>query len=281
MTTKQPSSSVLALKDGRALGFVEYGDPAGPVLIYLHGFPGSRLEARWLAKPAERAGVRLIGVDRPGIGLSDRKAGRRIADFPDDLAGFAEALGIDRYGIIGFSGGAPYALASAWKRPGQLTSCSIVSGAGPAGRFQSAVARFLPWIALPLIRRRFLTHENAIRTIRKFARRWPEADRSALRRTDIERSLTDSLVEAFRNGAAEVAYDAMLLGRPWGFRLQEIAFPNIHLWHGEQDTIVPISAGRAVAARLSGRPASILHNEGHISLIANYGDEIVTAGIVR
>jgi pimeloyl-ACP methyl ester carboxylesterase len=263
------------------VGFSEYGDPAGDLVVYLHGFPGSRFEARWLAKAAGATGIRLIGIDRPGIGLSQRQRGRRVVDFSDDLAEFADRVGADRFGIIGFSGGAPYALATAWKIPERLTACVIVSGAGPVGGFKSLVARFLPWIASPLIRRRFLTEDRARRALRSFARRWSAADRAALDRPDIEAALVASVVEAFRNGAAAVARDATLLGCPWGFRLQDIGFRNIHLWHGEADRIVPHSIARSVMARLPRCSADLLPNEGHFSLIANHSDAIMASARPR
>jgi hypothetical protein len=104
-------SDILQLRDGRTLGFAEYGVRSPKVLFYFHGYPGSRVEARLLAEPAERLGIRLIEIDRPGMGLSTFKLGRRFSDWPADVAELADDLGIDRFSLIGCSGGAPYAIA--------------------------------------------------------------------------------------------------------------------------------------------------------------------------
>jgi pimeloyl-ACP methyl ester carboxylesterase len=68
----------------------------------------------------------------------------------------------------------------------------------------------------------------------------------------------------------------MLVRSPWGFNLEEITFPTLYLWHGEQDRDVPVAMGRAVADQLVQCKATYYPGEGHISLIANYGEEIVT-----
>ena len=85
------------LPDGRKLGYAEGGEPKGVPVFYFHGFPGSRLEATLF--PA--AGVRLIGVDRPGYGLSTARPWRKLADWPADIAELADHLGLKRFGVVG------------------------------------------------------------------------------------------------------------------------------------------------------------------------------------
>src|SRR5260370_16845179 len=80
--TTLASSHTLQLHDGRMLGYAEYGPGEGTPLFYFHGYPGARLEAGFLAKAAAQAGLRLIGVDRPGMGLSSFQAGRPFFDWP-------------------------------------------------------------------------------------------------------------------------------------------------------------------------------------------------------
>jgi pimeloyl-ACP methyl ester carboxylesterase len=84
-TPGDQTSATLELADGRALGYAEYGDPKGEPLFHFHGHPGSRLEAQLAHADAEREGVRIIAIDRPGYGLSDYKPGRRLLDWPDDV----------------------------------------------------------------------------------------------------------------------------------------------------------------------------------------------------
>jgi len=119
----------IKLKDGRQLGYADLGNPdANHVIFHFHGFPGYRLEAMLLADRAITKNVRLIGIDRPGWGLSDFKKNRTLLDWPDDVAELADALGIDKFAVEGISGGGPYAAACAYKIPERLTSCGIISG---------------------------------------------------------------------------------------------------------------------------------------------------------
>ena len=124
------NSTTFQLRDGRTLGYAEYGNSAGTPLFYFHGHPGSRFEAGFFAQQATHNGIRLIGIDRPGMGLSSYKAGRQFLDWPDDVVELADNLHIDRFAVARFSGGGPYALACAVKIPHRLLSCGIISGVG-------------------------------------------------------------------------------------------------------------------------------------------------------
>lgn len=263
----------LRLRDGRALGFAEYGDPAGSVLFYFHGFPGARVEARLLAGPAERCSVRLIGIDRPGMGLSDFQARRRFLDWPSDVAELADALGIERFAVVGYSGGGPYALACALKMADRLIACGIISGAGMAGLILSLVSPSLSQTLAPLLRLFFQGEERAARYGPIFNRWWPKPDRDI--RPLLGNVMAASIAEAFRQGSKGPAYEGRLLGGHWDFNPGDVHFPNLYWWHGERDRHVPVAMGRAVADRLSGCKATYYREEGHISLIVNHGEEIV------
>src|SRR5262245_36926099 len=100
--------ATVTLSDGRVLSYAEHGDPEGTPIIYNHPLPGARnfnLEERSLRAVAGRS----FTLERPGIGLSTRAPGRTLADWPADVAEFADALGIERFAVVGVSGGGPYA----------------------------------------------------------------------------------------------------------------------------------------------------------------------------
>src|SRR5687767_15639086 len=86
----------ITLADRRKVEVAEFGAPNGRPVIYCHGFPASRLDAQLADEAAREAGVRLIAPDRPGYGLSDFQPGRRIGDWPRDVAEIADALGLQR-----------------------------------------------------------------------------------------------------------------------------------------------------------------------------------------
>src|SRR5205809_4638333 len=100
-----------ATPDGRTLAYVERGAADGVPVLVNHGTPGSRLSRHPDKELYERHGVRMIAYDRPGYGLSDPHPGRSVADAASDIGAIADNLGLDRFAVVGGSGGAPHALA--------------------------------------------------------------------------------------------------------------------------------------------------------------------------
>ena len=127
----------LKLKDGRTLGYIDLGNKDGKPLFHFHGFPGSRLEATILADRAIVKNIRVICIDRPGMGLSDFKENRTLLDWPDDVVELADALEIDKFAVEGISGGGPYAAACAYKIPDR--------GGSGYGRSSSTIVPVNDW----------------------------------------------------------------------------------------------------------------------------------------
>lgn len=124
--------------DGRVVGFADYGPPAATAVLWCHGGPGSRIEPAHLAAEADRAGLRIIGVDRPGYGLSTPQPGRTIAGWVPDALAVADHLGIAQFVTVGISTGGAYALALAADAPdrvlGAVACCAMTDMRWPAGR---------------------------------------------------------------------------------------------------------------------------------------------------
>src|SRR5438132_13833586 len=80
--------------------------------------PRAAGSSRWrsgVADAAARHGVRLIAADRPGMGGSDHQPGRTVLDWPADVRVLADHLGLDRFAVLGYSGGVPFAAATAYR----------------------------------------------------------------------------------------------------------------------------------------------------------------------
>ena len=270
----------IRLRDGRWLGFAEYGDPQGTPLFAFHGTPGSRLMALAAHLPAQASGVRLVAPDRPGFGLSSRRAGRRIGDWPDDVAELADALGIGRFGVVGVSGGGPYALACAWRMPARLSMVGSVSGLAPLGMARGRprlpgqdhaaleLIRFAPWLGRSLMTLGGLAWQRfPVRMHQRLVALCPPADRAVLEQPAVARSLTMGLQEAFRGGSGGAAEELRLFVRPWGFALQEITVP-VHIWHGARDKLVPCAAAKRLAAALPDCRLEIIADGGHYLVYA-------------
>ncbi len=282
------SDSTLQLHDGRLLGYAEYGDPKGQPLFYFHGHPGSRMEAQLGDVAASRHGVRIIALDRPGYGRSDFKPRRTLLDWPDDVVEAADALGIERFAVLGGSGGGAYAAACAFKIPDRLTAAGIVSGVAPFDapeatrgmRWQNRVGfglgGRLPWVARGamwwMARQVRRKPERVIIAIQQAM---AEPDRPILDRPEVRRTFTDIVVEAFRAGSRGAAWDMVLLARPWGFPLEGITM-KVHLWQGEEDVLVPLSMGRYLATTIPDCEAAFYPGEGHL-LVVDHQDDIQAA----
>jgi pimeloyl-ACP methyl ester carboxylesterase len=267
----------LKLHDGRMLCYTEYGAPEGVPLFYFHGFPGCRLDYLFFdaGEAAMEANVRIIAADRPGYGLSSFQRGRRILDWADDVSALADALRIDRFAVLGISGGGPYAAACAFKIPGRMTATGIVSGMGPPGApgMKDGASWTLP--GTPSLIRRFvlmLTAMGLQRDPDQFLSRSKEAfselDARLLEQPDLAQVFVAGLQEAFRSGVGGANRDAALCTQPWGFQLQDIA-AEVHLWHGEQDANVPVSVGHSVAQAIPNCNATFYEEEGHLTLARN------------
>jgi pimeloyl-ACP methyl ester carboxylesterase len=280
----------IRLADGRRLGLAEYGDPAGRPLFYCHGCPASRLEAALLDRAARKQRVRVVAADRPGFGLSDFQPGRRIGSWPGDVIELADALGIERFAIVGVSGGGPYALACAWKIPQRLTGVGVVCGLGPLteswstaemlwnrrlilglARRAPPLLRLISALAIyPVLRRRPAVILSVM------ARTPVVADRRVLLRPEVRQALLASIPESVRAGLRGVLYELSLYTREWDFRPEEIAMP-VELWHGDADPIIPVAHANALVKRLPRVRSAILAGEGHFSLPLDHMESILSA----
>ncbi|MBE0569898.1 MAG: alpha/beta hydrolase [Deltaproteobacteria bacterium] len=254
----------------------EYGRPGGRPVLYFHGLSGSRLEASFADGAANELGVRLVALDRPGMGLSGFRPDRKIPDIASDAAQLADALGIGRFAVMGVSAGAPYALACAIRLAERVTCAGLVGPAGPFAekRYRASMgwklnavfraALLAPGIAEWLLRAasRGIVSDPASFLLR-IAEHAGSPDREILL---ANRSLfAGNLKEAFRNGWPGPLRDAELLARPWGIRLSEMTRP-VFLWHGEKDRIIPVGVGIRLSEEIPRCRSFFLPGEGHFSL---------------
>ena len=117
------------LSDGRSIGLAEYGVPDGDAIFWFHGTPGGRRQIPPLARRfALDRGIRLIGVERPGVGSSTPYLHDSVAASANDIQQIADRLNIDRFGLVGLSGGGPYVLACAHELPERVVAGAVLGG---------------------------------------------------------------------------------------------------------------------------------------------------------
>ena len=264
---------VIELPGGGSLGYAVFGDPDGVPCFAFHGLSSSRLMPGWMFPPEllTAVRVRMIGVDRPGYGLSRVDWAPQFADWPRAVAALADHLGTGRFAVLAHSLGSAYALACGPALGNRLAVIVIASGMGPlrpGERFHPGnraedlywrlARRQASWLLNPLCR---LSGSMVLRSARGdpqrfaqgMARRLPEADRLTtqrmLTRPGAQPAAIADLRESYRQGTTVMAADLLRYSRPWGFRLEDVTM-TVHLWHGEQDPKVPITVARQVAASL-------------------------------
>jgi len=278
----------VAAGDGRVLLVLERGDPEGkPVLIH-NGTPNSRLMYDPDVRRAERQGIRLISYDRPGYGGSTSQPGRSVADCAADVRAIAAALGIDRLGVWGISGGGPHAIACAALLPDLVPAVGVLASVAPWG------AEGLDYFA-------GMGELNADDTRLYFkdpaaARAKAEQDRLEFLELSAEDlhdqlktllspadaavltgELAQYLVDCTRSGLAPGTegwwQDDVAFKEPWGFEFASIRTPVL-LYHGRQDRFVPFGHGEWLARQIPGVQAELSDEDGHLTLTENHLDQV-------
>lgn len=276
------------LPDGRNLAYAEYGNPNGMPVFFIHGSPGSRL----FHPPDEvtkRLGVRLICAERPGYGDSTFQPNRRILDWPNDIASLADALKIDSFSVVGHSGGGPHTLACAYALPKRIKAAAIVAGAGPVDSpnategitalhwFGFKAGQYIPWFVWRFFVWFFFREvaANPTKAIDRDKDTRPLVDNEIFDAPEIRQLCIQSDVEAYRHGLLAFAWDARLLTRPWGFKLDEIKVP-VYLWHGTLDNSTTMAMARYMAQKIPNGKLTICEGEGHMLLIPRWEEILKT-----
>lgn len=279
------NSLSLELKDGRQLGFAEYGDPDGQPIFYFHGLPGSRLEAGHLHEVAAANNIRLIGLDRPGMGLSSMEPKRSILSWADDVEAFADSMGINKFSIIGHSGGAPFVAACAYIMPHRLNGAAIVSGMAPfenpeataslarGQRIVNSIIKTMPWVAAVMMKLSFIML-NKPNMLKKMTQQMPEVDQLFFSNPESGKAIINATKEAFRNGVGGVSQEIILTLKPWGFNLDNINVP-VTIFQGGQDKQAPEMHAKIYAKLIPNANSVFFKDEGHISILQNHGGEIL------
>lgn len=262
------------------IGVYEYGDPDGRPVFALHGTPSCGAGFDWADGPARRLGLRIIAPDRPGIGHSDPVPLASVVEYATELERLADALSIDRFVVLGYSGGGPYGLAAASRLGDRVVSAAIVSSAGEIGAWAtwkdlSRSDRQLTWLSLhapPTARVLLRLADLGVRIVPRVAMWSAEAEMSKCDRQVMRQLGTGAALalfsQALAGSAAGAVDDYALLARPWHVRLGDISVP-VHCWHGTDDTLVPLAHTEALLARLSNARLTTWPGEGHLALITH------------
>jgi pimeloyl-ACP methyl ester carboxylesterase len=264
----------IVLADGRALAYEQFGDPSGAVVLLFHGSPGSRLFC-----PGDLpAGVRLITFDRPGYGASDPLPDRTLHHTALDVAALLDHFGIERCAAIGWSGGGPFATATAYELGARVTRLAIASAPGPLDEVPGA------WEALGDYRRptaEMARREpaRATRAIGRHMEPFVANPVSFLGGESVVRGpagdmLIAQATEALRQGHAGIAADLVAMWLDWGFRLRVVATPA-HVFHGAQDPHNGADA-QCYATQMPHASLTVWPDDGHLGIVEHWDDVLAS-----
>jgi pimeloyl-ACP methyl ester carboxylesterase len=289
-TPTETREGTIELPDGRTLAYADRGPADGAPLVFHHGTPGSRAGHHPDARVYEDSGVRAVTYDRAGYGLSDRLEGRNVAAVAADVDALADALGFERFAIMGVSGGGPHALACAALLGGRVMRAAVMVTPAPygddgfdflAGMTQSNLDEFGAALAGPEQIEGYLapyvevlqTKPEAI--LDELAAELPAPDQATIARPEVREMMTASWQEATRQGPAGWMDDDLAFTRPWGFDLADVGV-EVRIWQGELDVLAPQTHGRYVAEQLPNATFELVDGQGHM-LYDNWGEALAWA----
>lgn len=293
-----PSPLLVPRPDGREVAVDDVGDPGGAPVLHLHGTPDSRLSRHPDDGLAAAAGVRLLAVDRPGIGRSTGHPGRTLGSVADDLVAVLDALGLDRAAVLAWSAGAPFGVALAARHPGRVTALGLVAplvpitayadpavaaAAGPGRQlFAEMAAEMAPDVVASEVAPYLLPDPATPELVAE--QMAAEADPARTREVAAVPGAGAHLVAA--------AVEAVALGRD-GLHQEvttQAAVPDVDLaraagapatvWSGEADGVSPVAFGRWWADLL-GADHRVLPDAGHALLLPRWQEILSRLGAAR
>lgn len=278
-------SKGFTLNDGRNLSYAEYGEPSGKPIFYFHGFPGSHHEAFLFKNAFHNKKTRIISVDRPGFSKSTFKRNRKLLEWPFDIIQLADYLKIDKFSVLGASGGGPYTLACAYCIPERIVNAGILGGCAPFTIPHSTKGMKIENILLFKLGKYFpkLLHiifSNMIKSkmdlnVEHLSHTMPLADQVVCNDPEIKKMFIADLQEAFLQGPNGAVQDVLILGNKWGFNISDISM-HIHIWQGKLDINVPPQMGKYLSDTIPSNDYHFFSNEGHLSIIFNNAEDILS-----
>jgi len=285
-------NQALTLKDQRILSYAEAGDPKGKPIFLFHGLHSSRLEVALIDQKMKENNIRVIAIDRVGIGHSTFKENHTLFDTVDDVVELAEHLKIERFSVLGTSSGAKYALACAKKIPKRLNAVFCLSSGVPIeffnddmpmeNRVMLKLLQKAPWLIKSLFWLSFARISQEPKKVDAFLGNiiYPldKIDKGLLANNPkIKEQFAKQCRESYLQGVEGSVADAKLdmFEKTWGFELEDIDFSPIYAWHGSLDRGIPLSVAKVLEERVKGLEFKTLDGEGHLTLVFEVLDEVV------
>lgn len=275
---------IIKLPDNRKLSYIDIGDKKGKVVLYFHGVPSAAEEWNMWGEEQmiRKQGIRLIAIDRPGVGLSTYYPDRCISDWAKDIAHFADALELEKFSVLGYSGGGPYAAVCAALIPERLRSVGLISSIMSfdnvkllEGLDQGNVQFLNLAIQKPGLFR-FIYRQISLlgmfapkQYLKRALRTFEASDAEVFQIPKVHNAIFST-----KGSAKGQQLDTKLILSPWDFQLKKIQIP-VYIWQGGQDHNASPAMGRYLNSEITNSIISIHPEEGHISLIVRNIEHIL------
>lgn len=259
---------------GRTIAYCVLGDTSGTPVLAAHGSPGSRYQLLPLHAAAEHAGIRLIALDRPGVGLTSPDAARGFDTGAADAIAVLDSLELARVTALGFSGGGGYSLALALSAPERIErvvlACGMIPGAprtALAGRIPLITTLYRVTVLAPWLAAAMLDGRGPFKSTRAANfDAWPEADRRVMEDVELQALLAADGVEGVRQGSRAAVDDLRRYSR--SIPLNRVRQP-VQLLHGVEDGNVPIGVARWAQTQLPRATLREFEGQGHYFAATN------------
>jgi pimeloyl-ACP methyl ester carboxylesterase len=264
----------LKLAGGRTLHAYDTGGDRDLAVVWHHGTPNIGAPPKPLFAAAARLGLRWVSYDRPGYGGSTPNPDRPVASAAADVAAVADALGIDRFAVLGHSGGGPHALACGALLPQRVVAVVSAAGIAPYG------AEGLDWFAGMAA--------SGIASLRAAAAGRDAKEKHEASGVEYDPEFTPADFAAFEAGWSwfgEVVGPATAAGpgplidddlayvTPWGFDPGDVTRPVL-LLHGGADRLIPSTHSAWLARHIPGAQLRLSPHDGHISILTQADDAL-------
>lgn len=282
-----PSREYSTGPEGQKLFFKEWGDIDKPAILLVHGFPGCADQGRLLSTTPHMQSFRLIAMDRPGYGLSDRQSDITPLKFAQQIKQALEVQKIESFSILSVSGGAPYAMAVAYLMPEKVKKISSVAGVAPLTpsnfkymNSQQKKAWFLrqlvpaPVLGFALKRVWKSGVDNIEKLLFTDLDTFSKPDQKVFVHPVFGPALTESVKISLGQGPWGILQDIKTYAKPWGFSLKDIRC-DVTLWHGSCDDVVHFRFAEDMKKRIKQANIKYIDGEGHYSIALNCRDEII------
>ena len=287
-TTKRNGSDPLSmcLYDGRRLLWHEYGDPDGQPVMVFHSLTGMHPDYSIAASMQ----IRLIVPERPGSHGSDPLPGRHFLDWPDDVRQLADYLQIDQFSLVGYSAGTPYALACMERIPERIHRISLVGcmapvcteadldGMIPLNHTAMRLAHHSPELLAEFMSV-FLNdlEQDPNSYFDCVSEHQPSADIAVLDDQYVKQHFLKSLQDAARENFQLLCDEIILCASNWPLDLNRLNQyrGRVSIWHGVQDTLVPITMAQRIVRLLDDPTIHFIADDGNYLIYSRWREILV------